>query len=590
MEEDTMAYEHPISTTAEAPSTGNDMLSGTSATELTAAVHALTQAAQALTTTATQMMQIMQTFPSPPALGQTRPGAGAVTIQINTLEDDAFSEAVPTQNPPQATPLAVPMPVNTNALLQTRIIEPQPAPGRFSPGSANFRYWVAAEALARGINFWAPLLPAGTRWSVPNPMQVTLVGPGEDLNAFYSRFDGGLTFFRQAVRNRTIFSGESPDVVCHELGHAILDALKPQLFDAASTEVGAFHEAFGDMSGILCALQLPSMRQKVLSETQGRLNVTSRLSRLAEQMGWGIRQLSPTAVDPDCLRNAANRFFYRRPAQLPPRGPASQLSARVHSFSRVFTGAFLDALAGMLRLLGPADDANLLAVSQASGQLLVDGVHTAPIRPAYYSQVAAAMIQADQARNGGRFRTALSSAFVQRGILSTAAAAALTGAPVPQAVGAPADLVATAGLVGRGGIGGQVSGRQTRLAYNGQDDDAYRRGPEDAPALPIQSVSTDVGITLLVHAPAEPERFTVAPAALGEDPAGPPAPEEAARSFVEDLIQLSRIDFQAVLGQVPVMLTSPPETRRRKTHVVQETPDGPVLKRLHFDCGSHGCR
>ena len=52
-----MAYEHPISTTAEAPSTGNDMLSGTSATELTAAVHALTQAAQALTTTATQMMQ-----------------------------------------------------------------------------------------------------------------------------------------------------------------------------------------------------------------------------------------------------------------------------------------------------------------------------------------------------------------------------------------------------------------------------------------------------------------------------------------------------------------------------------------------------
>jgi hypothetical protein len=135
-----MAYEHPISTAAEAPSTGNDRLSGTSATELTAAVHALTQAAQALTTTATQMMQMMQTLPGPAGLGQSRPGAGAVTIQINSLEDDPFSEAVPTPTPPAAPPLAVPAPGTTHALLPTRIIEPQPAPGRFPPGSANFRY------------------------------------------------------------------------------------------------------------------------------------------------------------------------------------------------------------------------------------------------------------------------------------------------------------------------------------------------------------------------------------------------------------------------------------------------------------------
>jgi hypothetical protein len=546
----------------------------------------LTQATQALTTTATQMMQIMQTLTSTPTIRQAPPG-GAVATQINTWEDDPFSEAVPTQNPPAATPRLVPVPVNTNTLLQIHIVEPQPAPGQFPPGTPNFRYWVAAEALARGINFWAPLLPAGTRWSVPNPMQVTLVAPGQDLNAYYSRDDGGLFFFRQAVRNRTVFSGESPDVVCHELGHAILDALKPQLFDAASTEVAAFHEAFGDMSSLLSALQLPSERQKVLTETQGRLNVTSRLSRLAEQLGWAIRQLAPTAIDPDCLRNAANRFFYRPPVQLPPQAPASQLSSEVHSFSRVFTGAFLDALAGMLQFLGPADDATLLAVSQALGQLLVDGVYTASVTSAYYSQVAAAMIQADQARNQGRYRTALSSAFIQRGILSPAAAAALTSAPVPQRAAVPADLVATAGL---GGVGGRASGRQTRLTYNGQDDDAYRRGPEDAPALPIQAVSMDVGITLLVHAPAEPERLAAAPAALGGGAAEPSGPEEAARAFVEDLIQLDRIDLHALHGQVPVVLSAPPEARSRKTHVVRETPEGLVLKRLHFDCGLRGCR
>jgi hypothetical protein len=422
-------------------------------------------------------------------------------------------------------------------------------------------------------------------------MHVTL-DAGEDLNAFYSRGDDGLFFFHQAVKNRTVFSADSPDVVIHELGHAILDALKPQLFDAASTQVAAFHEAFGDMSSILCALQLPSVRQKVLTETQGRLNETSRLSRLAEQLGWAIRQLAPTAVDPDCLRNAANRFFFRRPSQLPPQAPASQLSSEVHSFSRVFTGAFLDALAGMLQVLGPATEANLLTASRALGQLLVDGVHTASVTSAYYSQVAAAMIQADQARNQGRYRTALSNAFRERGILSIAATAALASAPVPQREVAPAGMVTMAGFPGVGGFSGQASGTQTRLTYNGQEDDGYRRGPEDAPALPTQTIATDFGMTLLVHAPAEPPRFSVVPAALRGVSAEPSTPDEAARAFVEDLIQLDRLDLRAVYGRVSPELIAPPDgrSRSRKTHEVRETQEGPVLKRLHFDCGIHSRR
>jgi hypothetical protein len=40
-------------------------------------------------------------------------------------------------------------------------------------------------------------------------------------------------------------------------------------------------------------------------------------------------------------------------------------------------------------------------VSRDIGQLLIDAIHGAPITAAYFSQVAAAMIQADQARFGG---------------------------------------------------------------------------------------------------------------------------------------------------------------------------------------------
>src|SRR5262249_34933031 len=159
-------------------------------------------------------------------------------------------------------------------------------------------------------------------------------------NANYTRAFG-LRFFHQKVQDFHIYTSESPDIVCHELGHAILDALRPELFNAANTETAAFHESFGDMSAILCALHVPSIRQTVLAEPGGRLNVNSRLSRVGEQLGWGIRQLSPTAVDRDCLRNAANRFFYERPDRLPASAPADLLSTEEHSFSRVFTGAFL---------------------------------------------------------------------------------------------------------------------------------------------------------------------------------------------------------------------------------------------------------
>jgi hypothetical protein len=48
------------------------------------------------------------------------------------------------------------------------------------------------------------------------------------------------------------------------------------------------------------------MRAATIADTQGDLSRNSRLSRLVEQLGWAIRQTAPSAVDPDCLRKAAN--------------------------------------------------------------------------------------------------------------------------------------------------------------------------------------------------------------------------------------------------------------------------------------------
>ena len=141
-----MAQRQNVPTPTEVSSTGSEGLASTSAAELSAAIQTLTQAAQALTTIANQMMNMMPISPG-------RQESPTPLTQINTWEDDPFSEAVPTTNPPLATLQAVDTPVNTNPLLQTQILGPRPSPGRYAPGTPNFRYWVAAEALARAINF-----------------------------------------------------------------------------------------------------------------------------------------------------------------------------------------------------------------------------------------------------------------------------------------------------------------------------------------------------------------------------------------------------------------------------------------------------
>lgn len=513
--------------------------------------------------------------------GATKPVAATGEIQI--YEDDPFLNAVAGSNPVPVDPIRTDVPTNTQELLQTQIIEQQPDSEPYDASTPEFRFWNANSALARAINFWGPLLPSGTQWSTnQQPMQVNL-DEGEDFNAFYAR-DSGLNFFHGRVDRIdppvTIFSGASPDVTCHELGHAILDAVKPELFNAMSLEVAAFHEAFGDISSMLSALQLLSLRDFVLKQTRGQLNSNSRLSQLARQLGWAIRvQADPTAVDSDCLRNASNRFFYQDPTGLPTTAPAIQLSSEPHSFSRVFSGAFLDVLAAMFKIgpanFGGSDSEKLLAITVDAGRLLIEGVRVASVAPGFYSQVAAGMVQADQSLTGGRYRTALASSFVQRGILSPSAAVSFV-----RALRQRSDHF---------GVTGTVPTRQ-QLHFEGESD-GYKKTAQDAPDLPLLPLMTRFGVTLHVHMPTEGARFPVAAAALTGGTEEVSSAEQDAHSFVEDLIQLDSISHTGATDLFPAELTSPGEAAPSdKTHYLVREDGKTILRRHHFDCGFSGCK
>jgi hypothetical protein len=361
------------------------------------------------------------------------------------------------------------------------------------------------------VQYWSRILPASSRWHIGRPLVVDL-DAGRDLNAFYDRQQ--LCFFHEKVRGAAVYSGESPDVLCHELGHAILDAVKPQLWNAAAIEVASFHEAFGDISAILSAIELGSVRDTVLAETGGRLARASRVSRLAEQLGWAIRQSHPDAVDADCLRNAANSFFYRQPEGLPPMAPASALSSEPHSFSRVFTAAWLESLAGMVDA-GASTPDGLAAAARDAGRLLVAAVGRARISSNYFAQVAAGLVAADGELLDGKYRAAIRRAFVGRGILSMSSAAALTE-----------------GGRARGAAGAARGGGRLRTIEVPIDGRVY--------GLRLRR--------LMVEAPLGPSRWSALSAAADLGSLAPATPREAGRAFVEDLLRRGRVDVSGIGG------------------------------------------
>ena len=459
---------------------------------------------------------------------------------------------------PARQPIVVAAPNMAASPLPFKIGGTAPAAKVYPAGTASFRFFAAAAALRRTADFWGSVIPSGTQWEVGKTLPVIL-DDGVDLNAFYTRGQfreaPGLHFFHASVGGQTFFSGESPDVVCHEMGHAVLDAIRPELFDAQAIEAAAFHESFGDMSALLSSLQVASFRQAVMTETGGALNRSSRLSRLAEQLGAAIRAQHPDAVDPDCLRNAANSFFYRDPQTLPPSAPAAQLSSEPHSFSRVFTAGFLDLLAGVLKAQSNAPTADdLLKASQDAARLLVASILEAPVVPDYFSQVAAHMISAgESAPFSGKYRGVIKSAFVRRGILSLDAAATVTSVKAPAARGFAAAMATES-----------------------------RRSSGELPQAVISGAHYGLKqAALKVSVAEQPKHFGVTSAALTLGTLEPRSPQNAAQSFTEDLFQRGRVD----VGDFAHPDSGLGHSLSTKTHVVVEEKGDLALRRRTFDCG-----
>jgi hypothetical protein len=204
------------------------------------------------------------------------------------------------------------------------------------------------------------------------------------INAFYSRQEKTLAFgfFNKPNTPPTspqIFTCRSLDIVAHETGHAILDAIKPGwLALNAPPQTGGLHESFGDLTAIFLALSQMDQVEALIAHTKANLHEKQFLADLAEEFGLALGR-------PNGLRNADNDLTL------------SEVGTEVHAISQVFTGGIYDVLADIFEFERRPTTKDDAAVLYEAGQyvfsLVLRAILAAPAQNAVYADVVNQMLR-----------------------------------------------------------------------------------------------------------------------------------------------------------------------------------------------------
>jgi hypothetical protein len=306
-----------------------------------------------------------------------------------------------------------------------KFVQDAPLPAKdggyvYPKGDKNFHGANAFAAANRTVNIFEEANGAPIKWARTDRL-VVHGDEGRDLNAYY---DGqGLHFFDYPVDGKTVYSGDSGEVVGHETGHAILDSLRPAYFNLWGTEPGAFHESFGDVVAMLASLKDERVLNRVLEQTGGDLSKFNISAALGEELGVAINKVSGAdATGGDFTRNAINWFTYQDPSTLSSDGGPDKLHDEVHDFSRLWTGAMYEIFTNIVNshiAEGMDPKAALSKASDEGLKMYADLFKSgyAPEGDFKYRDMAAALIKSENDHNGGKFAGVIGKVMSDRKIL-----------------------------------------------------------------------------------------------------------------------------------------------------------------------------
>jgi hypothetical protein len=118
-----------------------------------------------------------------------------------------------------------------------------------------------------------------------------------DANAYYDPDKRAVLFGYFSAANQyqganypggLVFTCLSPDIIAHEVTHAILDSIHPRYMDDTNPDVAAFHEGFADIVALLQRFTFRELVEHQLFATGGRLDRYNVLGELATQFGEAL--------------------------------------------------------------------------------------------------------------------------------------------------------------------------------------------------------------------------------------------------------------------------------------------------------------
>ena len=300
----------------------------------------------------------------------------------------------------------VPMPIPPNP-------HPRFTVAGFNGKSGKFgtKEWHAAQVytvLCKTMSTVLPMMSRPiTRWPGTRNLKIK-PHAGVDLNAYYDRHSLQFFYAQDPKTRKPIYTCESFDIVSHELGHGILDAMRPDLWSIQSMEAWAYHEAFGDMVAILGAMHSDKMLLAVLKETNNDMFKQNHLTRLAEEMGTALYHYSKgkDGRKPGALRQALNKFKYKNPSKLPSATRHDKLANESHSFGRVFLGAFYAFLANVYKQKVKDGMKPFDAIKYARdhcGRVVMRASALAPASPRFYASISKAMLGIEKQMGGHHY-------------------------------------------------------------------------------------------------------------------------------------------------------------------------------------------
>ena len=450
------------------------------------------------------------------------------------------------------------------------------AEGTFNPGGPEFLFWQCREAALAALQAWEASAGPHKRWQGNRKKLSLLQDFGEDLNAFYDR--DSFSFFHRQIGMKTFFSGGSTDVVAHEVGHGLLDAIRPDLWDAVFLETGAFHEAFGDCMAVLAALNDKDSRKKLLTVTTN-LGKRNFVESTAEDLSNAIKLLVPThnASEP---RHAFNTFQFQIPETLPSTGGPGALINEVHSFGMLFSGAFYDVIANIFKAASTHTEASLLKAAQTAGKILIEGAKVAPIAPRFLQAVGRSMVLADEELNNAANRDPIRNAFQGHGILlgtnaMLAPTVALAGA-APRGRKAALGTTTRKDLLRRlnGGRGDKLTVSARNLFGENVVQAEHRR------QVPLGAVDKRLrGVVAVAQVPVMVGASGSRAAVFGSIPNAATTDDEV-HAFVRSLLDHGQLQ----LGKTRALAVGR-SVQTAPTHDIATVGGRRVLRRLRFSCG-----